>query len=1027
MIRPFKKNLFFFCHLLVYGFLLVSSLNAQEDNLAPGKPLDLVVNGINPGAWNTRSQFILDWTNPYDSSGIKKYYYKMGSRPLYLRDVTGSGPATPPVSIELANEGAQYLYLWLEDGQGNADKFNYEKVLIKYDDTPPVIEKCLIANAQYGGQWINPDSTDLAIIRVRYREMYPSLVQMRADILKTEYSKTKMPGGEHESIDFRVNITQFDDGCYPVFITLSDSVGFTVHDSLFVCIDSTRPDNARVFSPSISSNNQFLISWENENQGDDGAGSGLSGEYDVRVREDDGEWYTFLERTKASSTYFTGVQGHTYFFEVAAWDQVGNREPFNNVAESTTIIVSSFRDNIPPGLPMDIEVLSANQNTWQNSPVFNINWKNPQDPSGIEKIYYKLGSEPESDTDTTGTAFATQNLSVEATGQYGQLLYVWLMDGKGNVNFTEYKSIPLYYDGTNPVIDSVRVLNPLSEQMLFNQQEIGDVSFRIYYDEFSPEKVTLMNPSLPTRIFSDDIPAGENVSFDVELPMDDIPDGKYWIYFSIEDRAGNKSHLDSTLLRLDSTPPRIIHKNDTLHVKPGQPFEVNAYISDENSIENVYLDYWKSGSRNSQTLTMTNKNDSLYQAIIPPDSVTSRGLRYIIRASDGLSESRAPSIAAKDTIFSVQARIMGNNKNGLQQPLPLAFGSDENAFRMISFPLLMDNAASRAVLEDDLGPYNTEKWQFYYWDPSESIFYEYPATDSLIPGRAYWLLNTMPDMYIDTGPGFSVDASTPFVIPLHPGWNDIGNPFHFEIEWQDIFDFSDLDAGSIMGPYTYQGRWLLPFEVETMKPWEGYSLYVESEGQELVIPVLQKITEIKKKESTANSIDNATWYYSIEALQGKSVDSGNLFGSSKEATEFLDYGYDFIEPPEIGSFISAYFKHEDYDLKESRYTTDFKNASNGGVWPLEVSSNVFDQEATLVFHEVKTLPGAFKLALVDVDEQISVDLLQDSTYSFSFTKEKPVKHFNIYVGSTDFMTDFQDAIPIESDEYLLVQNFPQSI
>jgi hypothetical protein len=45
---------------------------------------------------------------------------------------------------------------------------------------------------------------------------------------------------------------------------------------------------------------------------------------------------------------FDGANNNTYAFEVAAYDNVGNREPFNNASESVTVVDPNFTDSTPP-------------------------------------------------------------------------------------------------------------------------------------------------------------------------------------------------------------------------------------------------------------------------------------------------------------------------------------------------------------------------------------------------------------------------------------------------------------------------------------------------------------------------------------------------------------------------------------------------------------------------------------------------------------------------------------------------------
>jgi hypothetical protein len=103
--------------------------------------------------------------------------------------------------------------------------------------------------------------------------------------------------------------------------------------------------------------------------------------------------------------------------------------------------------------PIDLTANDSNPSPWTNDNKFEINWTNPSDESGISEYYYKLGTPPTGDFDTTGV-FHYPPDTITATQQNGELLYIWLVDSSGNLNYQNYASVNLRYDITAPIIDS---------------------------------------------------------------------------------------------------------------------------------------------------------------------------------------------------------------------------------------------------------------------------------------------------------------------------------------------------------------------------------------------------------------------------------------------------------------------------------------------------------------------------------------------------------------------------------------------
>ena len=261
--------------------------------------------------------------------------------------------------------------------------------------------------------------------------------------------ETDLLAGEDLLISFEIDISMAIDGNYVLTAFLADRAGNVSEDTVLVHIDTTPPQNTRTQSPAISSTPTFTVSWSG---GTDKNGVGLADEFDVFVAID-GEWSTWKKRFAGKSDNYNGQFGHSYAFEAVAYDLLGHREDSTGVPESVTDVVFSMIDTIPPIAPIDLMANGANPSRWQISNSFVITWHNPFDPSNLTRSFYKLGTAPESNFDTTGTASTIPPLKIQATQEFGQLLYLWLMDGSGNIDYHNNAFVNLRYDATPPVVE----------------------------------------------------------------------------------------------------------------------------------------------------------------------------------------------------------------------------------------------------------------------------------------------------------------------------------------------------------------------------------------------------------------------------------------------------------------------------------------------------------------------------------------------------------------------------------------------
>ena len=190
----------------------------------------------------------------------------------------------------------------------------------------------------------------------------------------------------------------------------------------------------------------FTVSWVN---GTDQGGSGIE-YYHIRLKENEGEWVDWQVNTSNISALYTGEHGQTYHFEATAIDKAGNVESFSNLTETSTYIDTLTTDMIAPGKPINLLSKGSDPSLWQNFPQFELNWTNPFDENGIAHGYYKLDSPSSSTSDYDGSVGGTPPQTVVINKEGGQNVYLWLEDGRGNVDYHNYDFIECRYDSTLP-------------------------------------------------------------------------------------------------------------------------------------------------------------------------------------------------------------------------------------------------------------------------------------------------------------------------------------------------------------------------------------------------------------------------------------------------------------------------------------------------------------------------------------------------------------------------------------------------
>ncbi len=967
------------------------------DQQAPAAPINVVLNGLLPNGWTAAESISISWQNPPDPSGIMRLCYAF-SEPHAESDTAGTLPALSPATLPLPLEGIYPLYLWLEDGRGNRDFRNNIMRWIKCDRTLPAVLQHELSGAQWQEKWVNSLNTTPIAAWFRIEEKYPSLAALTFGETGESQEKADFPPGEESwTLEFPLDLSHLKDGCYSLMLALQDSAGNSVRDTLFCCVDATPPSGSVAQSPDTSLTGQFSITWSGAFQGSDGAGSGLDGRYDLRIRIDQGEWQTLREKYTGTTDRYVGVHCHNYAFEVAAWDRVGNREPFWGEAETITRVDTTTIDVQPPPPPSDLLVDGRSPSPWQSTPIFLVNWQEPVDPSGIAAVYFKLGDAPEFHFDTTGTALPLSPLRVAAQQENGQWLHIWLRDRRGNLDYTRRDSIYLRYDATPPRWTSIAWVDPPLPPDGYNPDKQSEAKVRLTAVEANPGRVFLRLDNMTLQSAWQ----GSSNSNEFRVPIQIQPDGARWLVCEISDLAGNMSLADSVRIRFDSVAPRVELLVPS-GISSGNSVQIQAHVREENPLLLNRLLYRMIGQSSGKTVDFSQKNDSLWTAVIPSEAVAERGLAVVAQFSDGLNQTRLPAADADPNEIQLRVGVAGVGNKGLAYPHAWPGGTGKSAYRMISMPLELSNPSVEAVFGDDLGEYQNVVWRLFHWNSARQEFIEYPELPDVVPGRAYWLITRSQPQQITSGRGLSVDADQGFVVELHTGWNDIGHPYAFPVSWRDILLATAVDTQAIIGPYTYNGAWLLPDtdQNRAVRAWSGFSIYTEQPGLSLVIP------PIESTDSEAVSLGKESAHsrqrFQLQAKQGLEGDFSNYFGFRNGSTPGYDRTCDFVEPHPLDASLCLYFDRPNWPLENRRFASDFRPPAAGDTWTFAVETRDFDLPVQISLHVLNNAEN-HQVVLIDSVRGRTVSLSRDSVYTFRPTRRDSLRTFQIVLGTAEYL------------------------
>jgi len=488
------------------------------------------------------------------------------------------------------------------------------------------------------------------------------------------------------------------------------------------------------------------------------------------------------------------------------------------------------------------------------------------------------------------------------------------------------------------------------------------------------------------------------------------------------DRLGIQMSVETysfIISQFKDVEPPVINHTPVSTATLGQTLTVSAHITDNHKLNSATFHYRQGGGDLYASVPMTDLGNGTFQATVPASSVTERGVEYYLITTDSVGYSTFDPTPDP-----------GNSPHVVQvvwSSLNCSFSTIGSGYRMISSPGILDNGTPGGILEDDLGTLDRTEWRLFLLQGG-SFYTEYGTGSfgNFAPGSGFWLITKNTKIW-NVGSGRSVTTAADFTISLVPGWNLIGNPFAYDINWSD-FDY--LYSVNIEGLWNYSGTGneasgYIPNQRQ-LRSWKGYLVKNnESSPVTITIPAYTvSIQPMSKMDDPPWVLKDKDWVVRIKAECGRFTDWYNYLGCLSDADDRWDR-HDFSEPPPIGEFISLYFPHDDWMQYPGKYAGDFRKAgSEGHTWDFEVRTNVKDSDVRLSFEDMDALPKGIGLKLLDMDLRVSKDLDFEPAYSLTSSTEETVRHFRIVAGSDAYVENNDQGFDTGPEVFQLLQNTP---
>ncbi len=328
-------------------------------------------------------------------------------------------------------------------------------------------------------------------------------------------------------------------------------------------------------------------------------------------------------------------------------------------------------------------------------------------------------------------------------------------------------------------------------------------------------------------------------------------------------------------------------------------------------------------------------------------------------------------------------------------------------YRLFSGPGIVDTARMGTFL---IGNQKTD-WRIYRDNgAAENYLQEQAAESFLSTGEGYWLIRKG-DLNI---PNFTMimpklDTLARFGIPLHVGWNIIGNPFDRPVSWQSVIVANHLVQTAQLEGYSgsYAGS-------DMMDPFVGYYYFNSGNLASLKIPY-----PFGPEIVPGQQAPEMTWRMGLEYQSDINSDRENYIGIAPAAKGGID-PLNQHKPPLFLDQGFLYFSRPEWDATYSRFSSDIRpSVGEGQSWEFEVS-NPRKSRSTIRVKGIDAVPGNYEVILINKYNSVPVDLRKSAEYGYQAVASK--MKFTILVGTKQYIAaEISKTLP---SEFELAQNFP---
>ncbi len=393
-------------------------------------------------------------------------------------------------------------------------------------------------------------------------------------------------------------------------------------------------------------------------------------------------------------------------------------------------------------------------------------------------------------------------------------------------------------------------------------------------------------------------------------------------------------------------------------------------------------------------------------------------------------------------------------------PFSLPVGSEVSDYRLVSTPFFFIGSGNPDYqLGDELGSYDPANWRLFAWNNSSGDYMEFnPDTDNfdLQAGDAWWIITKNGLSELTLTEVESILTGLDFDIALDAGWNLIGSPYLFNVNWADCYtniddnteeplEWLNGDYATVTELASKVGYWLWADEADSLyipaqavvsssrQPNPATLTVSQPAGKvgsdslpELRLPEVALSAEPTTPLSsnllnaaattTAGWGDSESWRLAFQLENEVGGDSLHRLGVDPTAGSYDD-SLERHDPPSLAGRPNLYFNHNGWPHGGGLYSTDLRAPySEGATWQFYCEA---EASATLSWNMENGWTTDF-IAVMETPAGRRVDLLATDSVNLTAAELASGLPCQVFVGTKDYVEGELTGSPHLS----LAQSYP---